>query len=168
MAEDIRRLDATPIEAKPTYYTIASPPRPHPDFASVIVQAVPGIGVCWIKGLGNEFETDDFGIQARNHAMAIKDQLETKYGKAELIDILVPGSLWNEPRDWLMGLRKGDRDYGFHWKQPSNPPKQWLGISQIYVGLQTTSTGVRANVEYYSPRSADCDAAAKKAAAGAL
>jgi hypothetical protein len=161
-------LDAKPVPGKSTFFEITSPPKPQADFPSVIVQAAPAVGVCWIKGLGNTFQSDDFGMSARSHVDAIESVLETKYGKPEPIDFLMSGSLWTEPRYWLMGLKQGDRHYGYHWKRLPTASSQWSHISEIYLAIVSVGSEQRVDLEYYSPKGPECDAAEKKAAAGAL
>ena len=168
MGSDPEALGGQPM-GKPTYYKIASPPRPHPEFEYVVVQAAAKAGVCWVKGIGRNFDSDDFGIAARRHVDEIEAALESKYGQATKKDILLTGSLWTDDRYWMMGLEKGDRVYGYIWDKSQLDAKSWKDLSDIYVGASAvTAQQAYVVVEYTFKNKKQCEDAAKKAAADAL
>ena len=155
---------------KPTFYKITSPPRPHPEFEFVVVQAAPKVGVCWVKGVGRNIDTDDFGIAARRHVDDIEVALESKYGKPKKKDdFLLSGSLWTGERYWMMGLQKGERAYAYVWEKPQPEGDIWKDLSDIYLGASAVS-GQQAYVvvEYTFKNKKQCEDAAKKVAADAL
>lgn len=39
------------------------------------------------------------------------------YGEYEEVDLLLPGSIWDEPEDWMMGLRQNERIVQSVWNQ---------------------------------------------------
>lgn len=168
MGADPRVLGGEPA-GKPTFYKIVSPPRPHPDFEYVVVQAAENVGVCWVKGAGRNFNSDDFGVQARSHVDEIEQAMETKYGKPKKNDFLMSGSLWTDGRYWMMGLAKGDRVYSYEWDKAQLGSGASKNMDSIYVGaVALSSDTVYVAVEYAFKNKPQCENAAKRAAADAL
>ena len=54
-------------------------------------------------------QTNSYGYNAKEKFNELRDILKKKYGEGKTIDYLNYGSLWDEPRYWMMGLLKGDR-----------------------------------------------------------
>jgi hypothetical protein len=96
---------------------IIEPPTPHPMFAVYAARATPALGVVWVKGITTEIENDAFGVSTRAIVDRILGQLAPKYGVADKLDELMPGSIWDEPRDWLSGLNNNERLYHYTWEK---------------------------------------------------
>lgn len=91
-------------------------PRPHPAFEYYVIQYVEGIGACAIWGIGKSVSDDSFGHETRKIVDVLSGQLATKYGKGRKWDFLKDGSTLNEPEEWLKGIERGDRRYGYVWE----------------------------------------------------
>ena len=138
-------------------------PKPHPDIESYIVKFVENVGICLIKGISEDIPDSRYGIDTKSKTDEIAAQLTPKYGKnTEFIDNLLPGSIWDQPEDWMMGLIKEERFYMYVWK-PNEPVD---GIISIYLAAQNTNTdnGYFA-VEFHTSKSAECEAAIEKGSA---
>jgi hypothetical protein len=58
-----------------------------------------------------------WGYNTKAKFEMLSKALTEKYGPAtDTHDFLIRGSIWNEPRDWLAGLRKGERHLTTFWK----------------------------------------------------
>ena len=62
--------------------------------------------------------TSVYGEEVISQFKRIESALVQKYGKADTLNFLSKGSIWNEPRDWMMGLKKGERTLMTAW--PTN------------------------------------------------
>src|SRR5262245_32156171 len=94
---------------------LTSVPRPHPDMESYIVQVTPQAGVCWVKAMGKTVTTSVYGEGVRRVFHDLETQLNSVYGPAEEHDDLGVGSIWDEPRDYMMGLHKRERELSAVW-----------------------------------------------------
>lgn len=69
----------------------------------------PTSGLCKIIAWTQDIESSAYGDAVKDKFAALYDALNTKYGKSKKLDALRPGSIWDDPRDWMMGLAKNER-----------------------------------------------------------
>jgi hypothetical protein len=105
-----------PTEIAPFKYKLDKPPKPHPAFEFYVLQIAPTSGLSWIKAIGNDIPTNAFGGSINSAFEEMEGKLNNTYGKCKRTDLLLPGSIWNEPQDWLMGLIKGERMLACQWE----------------------------------------------------
>jgi hypothetical protein len=98
-----------PRAGNPGLYLVKTAPRPHSAFGSYLLRVSPVSGLCSVKGITDPFESDSFGIQVRSKFDDLKERLTGLYGSSTLSDTLIPGSVWKEPRYFMMGLLKKER-----------------------------------------------------------
>jgi hypothetical protein len=121
------------------------------------------------KAVGVDIPSDSFGQAIKSAVDRVRDDLEVRYGQPQALDLLTPGSIWNDPQDWLMGLVKGERSYAFFWERPANAdPKVWRGVKSVstYAGASGQQGWV--SIEYDFDNGNRCDEALKRQAAKAL
>ena len=106
-----------PVEVAPFKYRLDKPPKPHPAFEFYILQIAPESGLSWIKAIGNDIPTNGFGNSINSAFLEMEGKLKNTYGKCERTDLLLQGSIWNEPQDWMMALVKGERLLASHWEE---------------------------------------------------
>lgn len=147
-------------EVAPFKYTLKSVPRPHSDFESYIVQATPKAGVCWVKAIGKNVSTSEYGNELRTKFKELEEQITSVYGPSEHTDLLRSGALWDEPREWLMSVRQGERVFATFWGKDkgSRLPD---GVT-IFLGVSTTRSSGYPIVEYSFPNEAACEAEVKE------
>lgn len=67
--------------------------------------------------MGKTIETNSYGDDLKSKFLALQEALTAKFGKPDdTSDFLQAGSIWNERRDWMMGLRKKERILASFWK----------------------------------------------------
>jgi hypothetical protein len=104
-------------KAKEGWYTCSELPKTHASFERYVIQATDKTGVCFVKGVGKVIAGDAYGSQLRSELGKLKEQLERVYGEhTEVVDTLAPSSIWDEPRDWMMGLAQHQRYFYYHWE----------------------------------------------------
>lgn len=136
---------------------IVAPATPHPLFETFVVRATPSLGVVWIKGITPAIENDNFGSDTRAMVDRLAEQLTQKYGAGERTDLLLNGSIWSEPQDWMSSLNNRERFYHVEWKAPrSRLPDN---LQSIFMGATPFENfGASIVVEYASRRSEEADA----------
>jgi hypothetical protein len=109
LAELTQRGNPTPLAEVPFSYTMTSVPVPHPAFESYSVTVTQGDGLCKVMGIGKTLDTNSFGTEIQSAFDELEQALARKYGRHKKFDFLQAGSIWNEPRDWMSGLRHKER-----------------------------------------------------------
>lgn len=105
-----------PVQGTQAFET-ATVPRPHSDFESYIILATARQGLCKVVGIGKSTMNDAYGEQLRSIFDRLVAALTEKYGEPQRLDNLRAGSIWNEPRDWMMSLRQNERTLFVLWPQ---------------------------------------------------
>lgn len=165
MGMPLSKLNIAKATPKPGIYELRSVPNPHSAFESYIVQVSPSAGLCWIKALGRTLEVSAYGTELKSAFDDLKARLASNYGvPSQELDVLLPKSIWNEPRDWMMGLRKKERMLMAMWEKslPSSLRAVYIAASAL-----SSSRGYVA-VEYAFTNEASCEAELRKKEDGAL
>jgi hypothetical protein len=148
----------------PGMYEVATVPKPHSAFESYIVQIGPTTGVCWIKAIGKTVQTGAYGTQLQTDFHGMKERLAGIYGVARVSDTLSEGSIWNEPRDWMMGLLKKERRLAALWSTDRNtafPKAEFKTIGLFAVAIDDEQGFL--TVEYAFSNEDACEAEIAKA-----
>jgi hypothetical protein len=114
-------------------YRIVSPPRPHSAFSDYVLQVAPTAGLCWIKAIGTTIKAGSFGTDLKSKFDEMEQKLLKSYGSFTRTDQLMPGSIWNEPRDWMAGLRSKERYLFSRWDHESGALLQ-NGLKAVFLG----------------------------------
>lgn len=74
-------------------------------------------GVCRVAGFHHVVAPDDYGRAHKSAVARYAAWVAQKYGEPEnTVDVISASSKWaDEPRHWLMGLRKGERHLAHYW-----------------------------------------------------
>lgn len=96
-------------------YSTSSVPKAHSDFNDYRLVITPAHGLCKIIAWSKVISTSVYGTELVNKFSSLESALTTKYGNPKQYDILRNGSIWNEQRDWMMGLRKKERILKSYW-----------------------------------------------------
>ncbi len=143
-------------------------PKPHSAFETYAVRASESHGICWVKGIGKTISDNGYGTSTKTKLTELQSILSKAYGEiSDTNDFLMPGALWDEPKEWLMAIQQKQRSYSVSWNdlQISTKPK----LKEIYLGVGSTgsSHGFIA-LEYYSKVYADCMSAIAESESDAL
>ena len=107
---EIRTLDFGDIKQhpdNPDVYMINEPKKPK-DVTLVQLFVTPPNGLLKI-GFIWSIKTNVYGDGIRQKFDELHDILTKKYGKGKRYDYLKHDSIWDEPKDWMMGLLKEER-----------------------------------------------------------
>ncbi|AVF55417.1 hypothetical protein AL527_09705 [Pseudomonas fulva] len=103
-------------------YELESPPKPNDAFHEYGIVISPTVGLCQIRAVSKTIRTNDYGTQLKSEFNSLKESLATVYGEPKVFDALLPGSIWNESRDWMTGLFKKDRSLSADWRSTQSSP----------------------------------------------
>ena len=99
-------------------YTCSTAPIPHSAFDLYLLYYVDGSGLCKISALGKRINNDNYGSMSRKEADEIALEVARKYGpQTNKHDFVLPNSIWEESRDWMMGVNVKERYYGYDWEE---------------------------------------------------
>lgn len=112
-------------------YQLKNVPKPHPAFERYIVRVSPNNGLFLIRALGKQISTNIYGINLKQEFEQTSKKLEKKYGACDKNNLLLPGSIWNKPEDFMMSLLKEERILMSLWhkKYNSKLPNDIYGIT---------------------------------------
>ncbi|MEJ3661628.1 hypothetical protein WD277_11715 [Pseudomonas fragi] len=103
-------------------YTMTRAPKANESFERYALVISPTVGLCQIRAIGKTISTNGYGHQLKSSFEEIENALTNIYGKPTKLDILMPGSIWKEPNDWMMGLRQNDRTFMVDWSGSKASP----------------------------------------------
>ena len=109
MGQSLTQIDNDAKQAAPNVYTTSEVPKPHSAFELYALKIGKKNGLCWVKAIGKDIGTSAYGIELKSEFNDMKSKLEKAYGKHETTDVLLPGSIWDEPDDFMMAMIKKER-----------------------------------------------------------
>lgn len=98
-------------------YKLKRVPKPHEDFEFYMVVVSPKQGLCKVVGFGNNVSTSVYGTELRSAFNTLEAALISKYGNRKQFDQLRAGSIWDEPKDFMMGMLEKERSLVSFWDQ---------------------------------------------------
>lgn len=145
MGTSVAALDSMGAETAgetPGIYKLDTAPQPHPAFEYYAVVATEATGVCKVLAIGNDIDTNSFGQQLRQGWDNVAEAVAAKYGGPETVDRVMPGSIWDAPEDFMMGLLQQERYLAAGWtpENGANLPDNLLGIL-LQAKATNSSTG---------------------------
>lgn len=102
-------INSTHKEISAYRWGLKSLPKTSKLFESYVVTVTPKNGLCYLRAVGVDISTSRYGTDLKSTFDKINNSLKKKYIKGEDNDMLSHGSIWNEPRDYMMGLVKKER-----------------------------------------------------------
>lgn len=96
-------------------------------------------GVCAVGAKKGVSGRDAYGLDHRRVADFLIKALTKKYGAFDKRDYLLPGSIWDEPNDWLKAIREGERIYGYT-KDDIEGNLRLINVLVAYSGVLITYT----------------------------
>ena len=167
IGSDIDTYDCDKIDAPGKYSCKAK--KEHPDFESYGVTYFPETGICWVKGIGRNIESDRYGVSLKSVIEKITGQIESVYGKStELTDFLSYNALWDDSDEWMMAVKQAERYYMISWESDEGymPVKN---VNKIYIAAQALSSDVGYPViEFYGENYDQCQKVSDQAGASAF
>ncbi len=155
-------------ESEPGFYTVTSPPKPHPDFEMIALEAYPDTGICTIRGIGRDLQSDGGGASIRTKVDSLSEALKTKYGMPRKNDRCYGNDISCRNEFWMMTLSSNERIYGYFWEKPNEAMKA-ANIGEIAVGAMASNIADTYPVlEFYSEDVEACETARNAVSAEAL
>lgn len=124
-----------PMSKYPTYnldgVDTVRPPLPHKEFKYYFTHGTKQTGICKVIVATPPITTSEFGSNIKIKYSEFKSILASKYPLDNKdYEYLTPGSIWNEPRDFMMGLLKKDRYHSAAFNN-SKGTKVILGVTPL-------------------------------------
>ena len=97
------------VEGQSNLYSTKIVPRPLDgvDFYTLLI--LPNAGLCQIRVAGRTINSSSHGVEIMARYRQLRDAIANTYGKYGESDFLRSGSIWDEPEDWMMALRRNER-----------------------------------------------------------
>jgi hypothetical protein len=112
----LKMIDPNMSERKiDSVYEMTTVPIPHVDYEAYWVMMSPDSGLCKIIAVSRIIKTNPHGTDVEKMYKSHRDAIAGKYGQYLEIDDLMPGSIWDEPEDFMMALVKKERNLLSIW-----------------------------------------------------
>ncbi|MCR5188965.1 MAG: hypothetical protein K6C97_08515 [Treponema sp.] len=130
-----------PVKVAEGRYLIV-PTKPHPYFTRYVAWIDAKEGLNYIKAIGADISTNGYGIELRSKYDSIEASLSKNYGTGDKTSLLLPGSIWDDPDDWMKALEKKERYLMTIWskKYGSTLPEEITSIC-IAACAESSSSG---------------------------
>ena len=127
-------------EDKGDMLVLKTAPKPHELFDTYYVMISPERGLLKIRASSRDIDTSQYGDEIKEQFGVIRKGLEKVYGEPTVtFDFLRAGSIWDESKDWMMGLLKKERTLDVYWQ--FNPPRQHLTLVDLEANALSRETG---------------------------
>lgn len=137
--EDMIGAKLKPLSDSVNLYTSDKLPKQNADFEMYGLLISPKAGLCQIRAVGKNIDTDSYGLALKSRFEDLSSSLSSLYGKAETTDLLLAGSIWKDPQDWMMGLNKKERFLSATWKGTKETPLK-NNIDSISIDARANSS----------------------------
>lgn len=157
MGMTIKQIDPKAKELAPGKFATTKVPKPHSAFEQYVLQVGNKNGLCWIKAVGKNISTSSYGIELKSAFMSMNEKLTKAYGKGETTDLLLSGSIWKEPNEFMMAMMKKERFLIAVWNKEKGSK---LEGNLKQVGLIASPDGLSKaylSVEYYFSNDEECN-----------
>ena len=136
-----------PLEpGKSMSYISKTAPMPYEKFILYRYLISDTHGLCSVRALTSDIETNVFGTGLKDAFNQISEPLSEKYGKATFsTDYVRKGSLWTSGEDWMIGLMKGDRELSQTWFAKTGSDRNAPVPANLPPGLENISLEAQAN-----------------------
>lgn len=162
--EDLITMGCNPqltSTGNPHWYKI-TPPKPHPSFNLYVVEISKNYGVFVILAIGKDITTSAYGEAVKNEFDKIKEQVSISYGQSIDFDFLMPGSIWDEPNEWMRALEKEERVLASFWNSESGATLPYdisgIGLSARALDSSTGYLALRYESQDYDKAKAEVEA----------
>ncbi|MCS2152990.1 hypothetical protein MUU49_10485 [Scandinavium goeteborgense] len=140
--EDMIGAKLKPLPDNVNLYTSNKLPNQNADFEMYGLLISPKAGLCEIRAVGKNIDSDSYGLALKSRFEDLSSSLSSLYGKAETTDLLLAGSIWKEPQNWMMGLYKKERFLSATWKTTIETPlKNNIGTISIEARANSSAQG---------------------------
>ncbi|BET58513.1 hypothetical protein [Geobacter sp. 60473] len=135
-------------EITPCKFITPVVPKPHSAFERYVCTIAPQSGLSWLKAVGKSIQTNIYGVELKTSFDVMEQKLIATYGQQKKLDFLMPGSIWNEPRDWMQSIINKERVYMSEWSKETGASLTDSLVSvALVLGAFDTSSGYIA-IEY--------------------
>lgn len=121
-----------------------TPPKPNAGFDIYTAFATEKTGVCKVLAYGKAFDTSVFGEEVVRKYKSITGIMDAKYTLDKEYDFVRQGSLWTEPKYYMMGLYKNERSLISFYQDKTDDTK----IIVEAAALSTESAFIKITYEF--------------------
>jgi hypothetical protein len=138
MSKEELGIKGTNEEISTFKWKLASLPKTSKLIDFYVVTVTPKNGLCAIRAVGKDVTTSAYGTQLRSAFEKINKSLQKKYSKGESYDFLNAGSIWDDERDFMMGMLKKERHLAYSYKE-ENGSTMVENVSSVFLAAGALS-----------------------------
>ena len=120
------------------YYV--KPAKSHPQFEKYVLWISKKFGVYYIKGIGRDIKSSEYGTEIKLQFDNLLSILEKKYGSFKKTDTIKKGYSLQDEQYWMQALKDGARTYRADWVVPVNDIDRFDGLYAIRIGISASNS----------------------------
>jgi hypothetical protein len=127
-----------PMSSFNGWFLLQKVPSPSGPFRSFQLFVSPVSGLCSVVAISPNIESDPAGTEVRRAYSAVRDSLDTVYGKSSLLESVVRNPLYTGADEWMLSIHYRERTYRAIWNMSSGRfPSE---LSQVSLSLEHGSS----------------------------
>lgn len=148
-------------------YKTTNVPKPHAAFGTYVLKISPDAGLYSIRAISHSISSNSYGAELRSKFNSVHSKLVKLYGKHKMHDFVKPGSVWDEPIDWMMALSKKERVFAAKWSEAdgSNLKDNIVTITLFAIALSSTQGVITLEYHFSNEKLVEGEIDAKQAEA---
>ena len=161
----VESLNAGDRDPESGVSVLNSAPKPSSQFPTVAVISYPKTGVCEVRAISADFDSDSYITSASAFVDQVAGALDSRYGKGTKVAGCTGYSCESEYK--IQGIESGGAWYGYEWAAGKTPlPSNVKKINLYVTHAEFNNSSVRLDYQFNNIEA--CDAASKAAKAGNL
>lgn len=136
---DIEEAIGSPIQPlEPYLFRTDRVPRQPQGMDFFVLRVMPESGLCQIRVASEDISSSSHGVELKGAYENLRDTVANSYGTYGQADFLRSGSIWDEPEDWMMALRREERVLQAAWDRGEGSSMK-NGVKQILLSARASS-----------------------------
>lgn len=128
-------------EIAPFKYQVDDVPKKHSVFKTYVLKFGPRRGLCYIKAVGKNIKTDEYGKEIQKAFSEMEFKLQKKYGKYKRADFLREDSSDDDADEWMETLLEGERLLASYWDNGKGSTMKG-NLASVYLAAEASSEEV--------------------------
>ncbi len=128
-------------EIAPFKYQVDEVPKKHSMFKTYVLKFGPRKGLCYIKAVGKNIKTDEYGKEIQKAFSEMEFKLQKIYGQYKRADFLREDSSDDDADEWMETLLEGDRILASYWDNSKGSTMKG-NLASVYLAAEATNEEV--------------------------
>lgn len=144
-------------EITPFKFQVTDVPKKHSAFKSYVLKFGPRSGLCYIKAMGKDIKTDEYGKEIQKAFNNMENKLQNIYGQYEKADLIREDSSEDDDDEWMESLLIGERILAAEWDREKGSTMKGNLVSVILAAQAASEESAYLVIDYKFANYAQCE-----------